>query len=93
MKEGFLMKNIGAALVCVGLVAVLTGCSSAGGSTTCKDFRAMDSKGQTSVITQMLKDQGNSSASPLKVSAYKLSAKAYCEVKSPDAMLSGMSGG
>jgi hypothetical protein len=80
--------------VAAGLVvmAALTGCGASGANTTCKDFRAQNSSKQTETITQVLKDKGDSKPSPLKVSAYKLSAKGYCEIKSPDATLSGMSG-
>ncbi len=84
-------KLIGAAAV-LALLTALTGCSASGANTTCKDFRAANSSKQSDTVTQILKDHGDSKPSPLKVAAYKLSAKAYCEVKSPDATLSGMSG-
>lgn len=86
------MKKLISATAGLVLLAALTGCGASGGNTTCKDFRGSDSNKQTQTITQILKDKGDKSPSPLKVSAYKLTAKGFCEVKSPDAKLSEMSG-
>ncbi|GAA4035338.1 hypothetical protein GCM10023063_19750 [Arthrobacter methylotrophus] len=85
-------KLISVAAAGLVLLSALTGCGASGGNTTCKDFRASDSSKQTETITQILKDKGDSKPSPLKVSAYKLTAKGFCEVKSPDTKLSEMSG-
>lgn len=45
------MKCIGSVVVGVGLVAVHADCAPAGGNASCKDSRAMDSKGEAIIIT------------------------------------------
>ncbi|BBZ65345.1 hypothetical protein MINS_07740 [Mycolicibacterium insubricum] len=69
--------------VCV--VAVLAGCSSnKGGDTTCGDFNKMDAKGQTEVITAMLKDEKGKEPNNLEIAATKASAKAFCKTLGKD---------
>lgn len=87
------MKRLVIATAGLVLLGALTGCGASGANTTCKDFRASDANKQSQTITQILKDKGENSPSPFKVSAYKLTAKAFCEVKSPDTKLSAMPGG
>ncbi|WP_138418653.1 hypothetical protein [Sinomonas gamaensis] len=87
-------KNVAAAAGAVAaLTFALTGCSgNAGANTKCSDFNKMSSDDQSKVIEQLLKDKGQNNASALKVGAYKVSAKAYCAVKSSDSTLTGLSG-
>lgn len=87
-------KGMAAAAGAVAVLALsLTGCSgNAGANTKCSDYNKMSSDDQSKVIEQLLKDKGQSNASALKIGTYKLSAKAYCAVKSSDSTLVGLSG-
>ncbi|WP_311213780.1 MULTISPECIES: hypothetical protein [unclassified Arthrobacter] len=85
-------KRAGLLALAVMFVAGLTSCGAPGANTNCKDFNAMKSGDQTNVIKKIYADKGETNPSALKVTAYKLSAKAYCQVKPSDAKLSGMSG-
>lgn len=67
-------------------VAFAVGCSAGGkgGDTTCGDFNGMDTKGQTAVITQMLKDEKGKEPSNLEISGTRLSAVAFCKTLGKD---------
>ncbi|GAA3283579.1 hypothetical protein [Paenarthrobacter aurescens] len=85
-------KRAGLLALALVFAAGLTSCGTPGANTNCKDFNAMKSGDQTNVIKKIYADKGETNPSALKVTAYKLSAKAYCQVKPSDAKLSGMSG-
>lgn len=66
--------------------AITVGCSAGGkgGDTTCGEFKAMETKEQTAVITQMLKDDKGAEPSNLEVSGTRLSAAAFCKTLGKD---------
>ena len=70
------------------VATLVTGCSSTignkGGDTTCGDFNKMDAKGQTEVITAMLKDEKGKEPNNLEIAATKASAKAFCKTLGKD---------
>lgn len=82
----------------LGVVAIaalafsLTACSGGGGAdTTCGQFKSMNSSAQKDVVTQILKDKGQSTDG-FSVAGMQLSAKAFCLFSNDSATLRGLDG-
>ncbi|MDO4241270.1 MAG: hypothetical protein Q4C71_01910 [Microbacteriaceae bacterium] len=79
MKTNSVLNKI---FACVGATALLfcaAGCSgSKGSNTACGDFKKMSKDDQKKVVTDMLKEKGDSEPGGLKVTASHTAVKAYC---------------
>jgi len=72
-------------------VLLLAACGAGpdGGSTTCGNYRGLDTSGQLTAVTQMIKSHGGDTSAG-NVGLTEMSADAYCAVHPAAAVISGI---